>query len=178
MGGSARLDAETAEARAPGRSSRSWKLLSQQRVAPAFASIRRRNRRVLADEDSVWPAGSDGRALLLRSRPHSLTASCRLRRSDWLAHCSSLHFTQARRMTSPSAWAAFFALALCIGAIVATRTSASPDAEAMPAAIQSTTREQAPSYPVIGPTLRGKSRASPLAIREHLRSRTTRPRRR
>jgi PAS domain S-box-containing protein len=51
-------------------------------------------------------------------------------------------------------WAAFFALALCIGAIVA---PASLNAEAMPAAIQSPPRQQAPSYPVAGPTLQEKA---------------------
>jgi PAS domain S-box-containing protein len=53
-------------------------------------------------------------------------------------------------------WAAFFAVALSVGAIVATSASA-PGAKVMPAAIQSTTREQARSYPVIGPTLREKA---------------------
>jgi PAS domain S-box-containing protein len=57
-------------------------------------------------------------------------------------------------------WAAFFALANCIGALVATRASA----ETMPAAIRSTTPYEAPSYPVIGPTLGEKAapRHSPL----------------
>jgi hypothetical protein len=54
-------------------------------------------------------------------------------------------------------WAAFFAVALSIGAIDATSASASPSAKVMPAAIQSTTREQPPSYPVIGPTLQEKA---------------------
>ena len=54
-------------------------------------------------------------------------------------------------------WAAFFALAICIGALVATRTSASHGAEAIPAAIRSTTLDEAPAYPVIGPTLHEKA---------------------
>ena len=54
-------------------------------------------------------------------------------------------------------WAAFFTLAICIGALVATRTPASHTAEAMPAAIRSTTPDEAPSYPVIGPTLHEKA---------------------
>ena len=61
-------------------------------------------------------------------------------------------------------WAAFFVLAICIGALVATRTPASPGVEAMAAAIRSTTHEQAPSYPVIGPSLEDKAapRNSPV----------------
>jgi PAS domain S-box-containing protein len=53
-------------------------------------------------------------------------------------------------------WAAFFALAICIGALLATRTSASRGAEAKPAAMRSTTREQLRSYPALGPTLTEK----------------------
>ena len=49
------------------------------------------------------------------------------------------------------AWAAFFAVALSIGAIIATRASASPSTKAVPAPIHSTTREQSPSYPALGP---------------------------
>jgi PAS domain S-box-containing protein len=61
-------------------------------------------------------------------------------------------------------WAAFFALAICIGALVATRTSASPGAEAMPAAIRSMTREEPPSYPAFGRTSKEKAapRESPI----------------
>jgi hypothetical protein len=50
------------------------------------------------------------------------------------------------------AWAAFFAVALSIGAIIATSASASPSAKAAPAPIHSTTREQSRSYPALGPT--------------------------
>src|SRR5262249_41169461 len=49
-------------------------------------------------------------------------------------------------------WAAFFALAICIGALLATRRPASLGAEAMPAAMRSTTPEQLRSYPALGPT--------------------------
>ena len=61
-------------------------------------------------------------------------------------------------------WAAFFALAICIGALVATRASASPGVEAMPAAIQSASREQSPSYPAFGPASEEKTapRHSPI----------------
>jgi PAS domain S-box-containing protein len=52
---------------------------------------------------------------------------------------------------------AFFALAICIGALVQTRTPPSPSAEAMPAANRSTTPDEAPPYPAIGPTLPEKA---------------------
>jgi PAS domain S-box-containing protein len=58
-----------------------------------------------------------------------------------------------------AAWAAFFALAICIGALVATRTSASPGTEAMPAMIRSTAREEPPSHPAFGPS--SKEKAAP-----------------
>jgi PAS domain S-box-containing protein len=54
-------------------------------------------------------------------------------------------------------WAAFFAVALCIGATVATSATASPSAEAVLAATERTTRKETPHYPVIGPTLHEKS---------------------
>ena len=56
-----------------------------------------------------------------------------------------------------AAWAALFAVAPCIGAIVTTSVSASSDAEATRAAIPNTTRDETPSYPVIGPTLQEKA---------------------
>jgi PAS domain S-box-containing protein len=61
-------------------------------------------------------------------------------------------------------WAAFFALAICIGALVATPTSASPGAQAMPAAIRLPTREEPPSYPAFGPASKEKTapRNSPI----------------
>jgi PAS domain S-box-containing protein len=61
-------------------------------------------------------------------------------------------------------WAAFFALAICIGALVATRGSASPGTEPRAAALQGTTPERAPSYPVVGPSLEEKAapRDSPV----------------
>jgi PAS domain S-box-containing protein len=61
-------------------------------------------------------------------------------------------------------WAAFFALAICIGALVSTRTSASSGAEAVPAAIRSMTREETRPYPVHGPTPKekGAPRNSPI----------------
>lgn len=59
-------------------------------------------------------------------------------------------------------WAAFFALAICIGALVATRRSAQPGAEARPVSIRSTTRDQAQSYPIVGPSLEEK--AAPRSI--------------
>jgi PAS domain S-box-containing protein len=55
--------------------------------------------------------------------------------------------------------AAFFAVALCIGAIVATSAAAPPSAEAMLAATARTTRKEAPQYPLVGPTLHEKSTA-------------------
>jgi PAS domain S-box-containing protein len=58
-----------------------------------------------------------------------------------------------------AAWAAFFALAICIGALVATRTSASPGTKATPAVIRSTTREEPPSHPAFGPS--SKEKAAP-----------------
>jgi PAS domain S-box-containing protein len=53
-------------------------------------------------------------------------------------------------------WAAFFALTICIGALVETRTPPSPSAEAMPAANRSATREETRPHPVPGPTLTAK----------------------
>jgi PAS domain S-box-containing protein len=53
------------------------------------------------------------------------------------------------------AWAAFFAMAICIGALVAARTSASSGAEAMPAANRRT-REETRPHPMRGPTLAEK----------------------
>ena len=60
------------------------------------------------------------------------------------------------------AWAAFFATAPCIGAIVAARAPVLADAEAVPAR-RSMMLEEAPSYPVIGPTLpeKGAPRHAP-----------------
>jgi PAS domain S-box-containing protein len=74
-----------------------------------------------------------------------------------------------------AAWATFFALALCIGAILAASASAPPDAVAMPAAIRSTTREGAPSYPVTGPTPKEKiaPRNSPTVSIPALDDKTT-----
>jgi PAS domain S-box-containing protein len=59
------------------------------------------------------------------------------------------------------AWAAFFAVALCIGVIVRSSESAPANAEA---STRTATREETPSYPVIGPTPREKvaPRTSPL----------------
>src|SRR5262249_52713842 len=61
-------------------------------------------------------------------------------------------------------WAAFFALAICVGALVAPRASASPRAAAMPATIARTTREESRPYPVHGPTPKEKvaPRESPI----------------
>src|SRR5262249_49750411 len=53
-------------------------------------------------------------------------------------------------------WAAFFALAICIGALVATRPSTSSRAGAMSATIRSMAREATPSYLALGPTLKEK----------------------
>ena len=53
-------------------------------------------------------------------------------------------------------WAAFFALTICIGALVETSTPPSPSTEAMPAANRSTTREETRPHPVPGPTLTAK----------------------
>src|SRR5262249_43086902 len=62
------------------------------------------------------------------------------------------------------AWAAFFALAMCIGALVAPRTSSSPRPEAMQATISRMTREETRSSPARGPTLKEKvaPRESPI----------------
>jgi hypothetical protein len=73
-----------------------------------------------------------------------------------------LHEGEARDIATT--WAAFFALAICIGALVATRGSASPRAVTRPAAMQGAAREQAPSYPAVGPSLDEKAapRNSPV----------------
>jgi PAS domain S-box-containing protein len=72
------------------------------------------------------------------------------------AHTGAMHDLA---MTS----VAFFALALCIGAVVAAGAS-SPSGDAKPVAIPNTTRKEAPHYPVVGPSLHEKSapRHSPL----------------
>ncbi|SDR44476.1 hypothetical protein SAMN05519103_03220 [Rhizobiales bacterium GAS113] len=54
-------------------------------------------------------------------------------------------------------WAAFFALATCIGALFAARATAPSSAQAMPAPIHGTMPDEATSYPVIGPTLLEKA---------------------
>jgi PAS domain S-box-containing protein len=61
-------------------------------------------------------------------------------------------------------WAGFFVLAISLGALVATRGSASPSANARPVAKTSAAREQAPSYPTMGPSLDEKAapRNSPV----------------
>lgn len=61
-------------------------------------------------------------------------------------------------------WAAFFALAFCIGMLVTTRTSASPNAQAMPAATRSMAHEEPSSYPAFGPASEEKAapRNSPI----------------
>src|SRR5262249_19118503 len=61
-------------------------------------------------------------------------------------------------------WAAFFALAICVGALVAPRTSASPHSQATSATLARMTREEARPYPVPGPTPKEKvaPRASPI----------------
>src|SRR5262249_7176764 len=62
------------------------------------------------------------------------------------------------------AWAAFFALTICVGALVAARTSASPRAAAMPATIPRMTRDETRSHPAHGPALKEKvaPRESPI----------------
>lgn len=54
-------------------------------------------------------------------------------------------------------WSAFFAIALCIGAIITPDATASRGATPMPAAAQSAARADAPSYPDVGPSLREKA---------------------
>jgi len=73
-------------------------------------------------------------------------------------------FYEGEARDAAAMWAAFFALAICIGALIATRTSASPGAQAMPAAIRSPTREEPPSYPAFGPASKEKTapRDSPI----------------
>jgi PAS domain S-box-containing protein len=164
VGGSARLDAEAAEARVARQEQPNMEaILSQQRILPAIAAF------------AVGIAVSS-----LLKTPFGLLAPMvalllfTSGRTGLLLHVASAlgligsllvaAFYEGATRDLAMAWAAFFALALCIGAIVTTSVSASPGAAAMPAAIRSTTREEAPSYPVIGPTPKEKvaPRNSPI----------------
>jgi len=138
-------------------------ILSQQRIFPAIAafavgitvsSLTHTPFGLLAPMVAVYLFASDRTGLLLHGASVTGLAGSLL--------VAALYEGEARDFAAT--WAAFFALAICIGALVAPRTSASPGAEAMPAVIQGTTREQAPSYPAIGPTLEEKAapRHSPL----------------
>jgi PAS domain S-box-containing protein len=73
-------------------------------------------------------------------------------------------FYQGEQHDLAVVWAAFFALTICIGALVATRTPASPRAETKQATISRIAREETRSYPALRPTLREKiaPRESPI----------------
>jgi PAS domain S-box-containing protein len=155
MDGSARLDAELAETRVARQEQPNMEF-PRQRVAVAFAAsavgivvtwLTKNPLGLLAPTATLF-LFARGRTVLLL---HAVSAIGLVGALFVAAsYAGAAHDLAA-------AWAAFFALALCIGAIVATSASASPNAGAMPAAIRSTTPEQAPSYPVVGPSLREKA---------------------
>jgi PAS domain S-box-containing protein len=155
MDGSARLDAEPAETRVARQEQPNMEF-PHQRIALAFAAsavgmvvtwLTRNPLGLLAPTATLF-LFARGRTVLL------LYAASAIGLVGALLVAAS-YAGAARDLAA--AWAAFFASALCIGTIVATSASASPHAVAMPAAIRSTTREQAPSYPVVGPSLREKA---------------------
>ena len=134
---------------------------SHQRILPAIAafavgitvsSLIHTPFGLLAPLVALYLSASDRTGLLLHGASATGLAGCLL--------VAAIYEGEARDIAA--VWAAFFALAICIGALVTPASSASPGAEAMPAAIQSTTRAQ--SYPAIGPTLEEKAtpRHSPL----------------
>ena len=94
--------------------------------------IRRRNRSVLANDNAIWPAGPGCRSVSLCGRPRGYVVACGV----------GIAFAGAAIGASVNAngthdlmlsWAAFFALALCIGEIVAAKSSGSVRADAVQA---------------------------------------------
>jgi PAS domain S-box-containing protein len=156
VGGSARLDAEAVQARVARQEQPNMEaILSPQRTLPAIAAF--------AVGIAVSSLMKTPFGLLAPMAALFLFASGRTGSLLYVASALGLvgsllvaTFYEGAAHDLAMAWAAFFALTPCIGAIVAARVSASPNAEAMPAAIRSTTRKEAPSYPVIGSTPKEK----------------------
>ena len=158
------LDADAAEVSAPRQEQPTMEaMLSQQRILPAIAafavgiavsSLIHTPFGLLAPIVALFLFASGRTGLLL----HVASAT------GLVGSLLVAAFYEGEARDFAAMWAAFFALAICIGALVATRTSASPGAEAMPAAIRSMTREEPPSYPAFGPTSKEKAapRNSPI----------------
>jgi PAS domain S-box-containing protein len=151
------LDADAAEVRAPWQEQPTMEAtLSQQRILPAIAafavgiavsSLLHTPFGLLAPIVALFLFASGRTGLLL----HVASAT------GLVGSLLVAAFCQGQARDFATMWAAFFALAICIGALVATRMSASHSAEAGPAAIPTTTLDEAPSYPAIGPTLHEKA---------------------
>src|SRR5262245_29322576 len=142
----ARLDARAAEAYAPRQEHPTMEAtLSQQRILRAIAvsavgiavsSVIHTPFGLLAPVVALFLFASGRTGLLL----HVASAT------GLVGSLLVAAFYEGEARDLAVVWAAFFALAICIGALVATRTSASPGAEAMTAAIRSMTREKTQPY--------------------------------
>jgi PAS domain S-box-containing protein len=157
VNGSARLDAEAAEVHVQRQEQPVMEItLSQQRVALAIAAS-------VAGLAVAWlstvPFGLLAPIVALfvfaRGRMASLTYAALAVGLAGALFIAAYQAGAARDLAVT--WAAFFAIALCLGPIVAPDASASLRAETMPVAIESAMREEAPSYPDVGPSLREKA---------------------
>src|SRR5215471_447769 len=148
----ARLDARAAACAAPAGEPAMEAMLSQQRILPAIgafavgiavSSLIQTPFGLLAPIAALFLFASGRTGLLL----HVASAT------GLVGSLLVAAFYQGEARDLAVVWAAFFALAICIGALVATRTSASPSAEAMPAMNRSMRREETQSSLALGPTL-------------------------
>lgn len=157
VGENARLNAEAAEERATWQEQLTMEaMLSQRRILPAIAAC--------AVGVAVSSLIQTPFGLLAPAAALFVLASGRTERLLFLA--SAIGFAgslfvvasyEGHARDLAVAWAAFFALAICIGALVGTRTSVSPGAGAMPTPGRTAKPGEAPSYPVVGPTLHEKA---------------------
>src|SRR5215471_17131402 len=126
----ARLDARAAACAAPAGKPAMEAVLSQRRILPAIgafavgiavSSLIRTPFGLLAPLAAVFLFAGGRAGLLLHAA--ALTGL--------IASLLVAAFYQGEQRDLAMVWAAFFALSICIGALIATRASASPRAEAM-----------------------------------------------